>query len=468
MLLRKTVAFFVIICLVFACGTIAFAEEPTQYSSGISIDFSSATDEELEQAIRAIRAEQRKRLKTRIVMSETELVLAKGSSARLTATIEDVPDDLQASSFSWSCPNSEVASCNNGYIVANAPGTTTIYCTSTLSDGTVVDAECTVTVVVLVSSITVPQKQITVYIDQSAFQPVTVLPENASDFTYTITSSDPSVVKVINKIPTAVGVGTTTITVTANDGSGKTASYQVNVPNLDIPKITSGSVLTFGSFEQDNNLKNGNEKIRWIVLERDDNRVLLLSQQILDVRQFHAAESGAFWANSDLRTWLNGEFLRTSFSFEEQNAIILTSNLTSNGNNGEWTESYSSEKIFILSGREAREFFDDYDSYGHFNPIYRASATNYAMARQKEGAKAMGIKNEQPFKANEIRWWMRGGNRQIAFGRNTVLGIVSSYAYTYFLTAEVTTDYYLAGVRPAIWVDLSKADLLIDIISFGK
>ena len=55
----------------------------------------------------------------------------------------------------------------------------------------------------------------------------TVLPVNATDKTYTLTSSDESVAKVVDGVVTPVGAGTATITATANDGSGVSASFDV-------------------------------------------------------------------------------------------------------------------------------------------------------------------------------------------------------------------------------------------------
>ena len=55
----------------------------------------------------------------------------------------------------------------------------------------------------------------------------TVLPANASDKTYTLTSSNESVAKVVDGAVVPVGAGIATITATANDGSGVSASFDV-------------------------------------------------------------------------------------------------------------------------------------------------------------------------------------------------------------------------------------------------
>ena len=42
--------------------------------------------------------------------------------------------------------------------------------------------------------------------------------------------------------------------------------------------ISVGDIITFGHYEQDNNLDNGAEPIEWIVLDVQDGKALLLSK----------------------------------------------------------------------------------------------------------------------------------------------------------------------------------------------
>lgn len=45
--------------------------------------------------------------------------------------------------------------------------------------------------------------------------------------------------------------------------------------------------VTFGRYEQDNNLGNGPEPIEWIVLDSNNGEVLLLSKYGLDVKKYN-------------------------------------------------------------------------------------------------------------------------------------------------------------------------------------
>ena len=51
--------------------------------------------------------------------------------------------------------------------------------------------------------------------------------------------------------------------------------------------IAAGDIVTFGRYEQDNDLSDGQEPIEWIVLDQGDNAVALISRYGLDARQYH-------------------------------------------------------------------------------------------------------------------------------------------------------------------------------------
>ena len=85
-----------------------------------------------------------------------------------------------------------------------------------------------------------------------------------------------------------------------------------------------GDVISFGSCKQ--HILGYEEDIRWLVLERKDDSVLVVSEKLLDYLPY----GGEGWADSSLRTWLNGEFYDKSFS-GEQKARILSAEVTALG-----------------------------------------------------------------------------------------------------------------------------------------
>ncbi len=142
-----------------------------------------------------------------------------------------------------------------------------------------------------------------------------------------------------------------------------------------------GSVFEFGQYEQDNNLDNGREPIEWIILDREDDTMTLISRYALDVHSYHDDPEGTDWENSDLRHWLNDIFYNDAFSAEEQ-ARLQTVNISNSGSPD--TEDF----VYLLSVEEAGQYFDSDESR-------RVEVTAYASGR--------GADTEDGF----ANWWLR-------------------------------------------------------------
>lgn len=84
----------------------------------------------------------------------------------------------------------------------------------------------------------------------------------------------------------------------------ETAEYSVNTKPCEI--------ITFGTYPQ---TAEGTDKtlIKWRVLQNTGNELFLLSENILDCKQYHSEDVGITWNDSDLRKWLNTEFYNTAF-----------------------------------------------------------------------------------------------------------------------------------------------------------
>lgn len=74
-------------------------------------------------------------------------------------------------------------------------------------------------------------------------------------------------------------------------------------------------VVTFGTY-------NG-KPIKWEVISQDGDSVLIITKKCIDKRSFDNEDNN--WENSDLRSWLNDEFLR-EFTEEEKSKIETTVN----------------------------------------------------------------------------------------------------------------------------------------------
>ena len=113
---------------------------------------------------------------------------------------------------------------------------------------------------------------------------------------------------------------------------------------------TVGDTLTFGDY-------------LWRVLDSQEDKLLLISQDILEQRAYHPCYEQVTWENSTLRGYLNNDFLR-QFTHEESSKIIETTianpdNLwygTPGGND-------TLDKIFVLNLEEVDRYFGDSGDY---------------------------------------------------------------------------------------------------------
>ena len=158
-----------------------------------------------------------------ITLSKTQLTLDEGQSQTLEATIS--PADATNQRIGWESSDPLVATVENGTVTGIKAGSAVI--TATTEDGGKT-ASCTVTVIAHVSSISLDKASLKMERGSREQLSVSILPENASDKTVTWASSDPSVASVQDGLVTALGTGSTVISVTSKDGE-KSASCAVTV-----------------------------------------------------------------------------------------------------------------------------------------------------------------------------------------------------------------------------------------------
>ncbi|MCL1994928.1 MAG: DUF6273 domain-containing protein [Defluviitaleaceae bacterium] len=141
----------------------------------------------------------------------------------------------------------------------------------------------------------------------------------------------------------------------------------------------------------------------WYVLEEqdDDDKVLLLSKDIITKQPYHYKYERTSLEKCSLRKWLNSDFYE---SLKEGHANILDTE----------TEQGVTDKIFLLS-------IEEYEKYN--------------------------IKYNIP--PAEGWWWLRslgfGG-----YGAKGVCDFGSAFVYVH------SVDYDSGGVRPAMWVDTTE------------
>ena len=212
------------------------------------------------------------------------------------------------------------------------------------------------------------------------------------------------------------------------DSQAKADALKREHPNV----AQIGDIIYFGKYEQDNTSSNGKEEIEWKVLEKDENgRMLVVSRYALDCRNYHSSPNQVTWENSDIRRWLNNDFISTSFSSSEK-ASIKTVTIENTGNSDYKVNGGNSTKdrVFLLSIDEAKRYFS--------NNIDRIClATKYA---QTQGSELDGI-------TRACRWWLRSPG--------TTLYSASSVKIDGFILQMGTpVSIDKSFIRPAMWIEV--------------
>ena len=223
---------------------------------------------------------------------------------------------------------------------------------------------------------------------------------------------------------------------------------------------TVGSTITFGRYEQDNDTTNGKESIEWRVLDKNaDGQLLVISEKVLEVKNYNEKYKEITWEDSTIRSWLNGydasynsdglnytggNFIDTAFTAEEQ-AKIVASTVPAHKNPNYSTSPGNAtiDKIFLLSIVEANEYFEN-------NASRQADATRYAV---KQGVGVMGSESgNYSFNGSctdvhcYTYWWLRSpGDNSYSAANVNISGAVDTYG-DYVDSAD-------HGVRPALWLN---------------
>ncbi|NMC57168.1 MAG: hypothetical protein GYA50_08115 [Eubacteriaceae bacterium] len=193
-------------------------------------------------------------------------------------------------------------------------------------------------------------------------------------------------------------------------------------------ELKVGDIITFGNYEQDNVLTNGKEAISWRVLAVEDEKALLITDNLLDCMEYAERYKKVTWDISPMRNWLNNNFINTAFSKDEQKRIILSNLKTAD--NAKYKISGgkdTTDKIFLLSEQELLQYFAD---------------KNDRIAKSTEFAKYKGGYRSYA-KSYIYFWWLRSPGLD---GEDAA-----------FVTSDGNIDYSgmrNCAVRPAIWIKL--------------
>ena len=183
--------------------------------------------------------------------------------------------------------------------------------------------------------------------------------------------------------------------------------------------------MFFGSYYYGN--QGETAPIEWIILKEENGRKLLLSKYIIDAVDYHEKGQVQSWEECSIRTWLNTEFIKKSFS-ETEAACLIETRRDETRNLFYQTEDLKQceDKVFLLSVEEIEKYLGT-------DKVAMGPVTPYALER--------GV-----FTQNAGLWWTCTPGDD--FGMQTYIDTEGGIAYEgcYQQRSEV-------GLRPAMWIN---------------
>ena len=241
----------------------------------------------------------------------------------------------------------------------------------------------------------------------------------------------------------------------SNNLSTQIKNVKVVIDYNEDTLIEQMDTIKFGSYPQTDITGNKKEPIEWLVLEKKENKALLLSKYILDCKCYDYESYDATWETSDLRDWLNNDFYHLAFSKKSELDRILVTNVMNSDNTV--TEEYGGkdtyDELFCLNVDEIIKYFGNYtnneNKYRYqFNKRLMSSGTNYAKAINNNG-ETLYIADTK----GEYSWYNGYSGFWLRIPGNTT-GSAAFVSYTGSINLLGTSIHDKAvGVRPALWVE---------------
>ena len=184
----------------------------------------------------------------------------------------------------------------------------------------------------------------------------------------------------------------------------------------------------------------------WLVIERQENKLLLLATEVIDLHAFHKKAQDVTWAESDLRKWLNTKLFKQIFNKKEQ-ALIEPTLLSNPRIDGKPDDPQTTDSVFLLSVEEAKKYFGIRDYY---TAPYMGNWVN-----------SLGLCGAEPHLESYHNYFIDDFLRSYSYYLRTpglASNTVSVITHGELMLSDgdscnitVTSKY---GIRPAIWVRL--------------
>ena len=206
-------------------------------------------------------------------------------------------------------------------------------------------------------------------------------------------------------------------------------SMRNKMQNESLRNASRNSIVYFGLYEQDNNLENGKEPIKWVVISTKGSYIQLLALNALDAQQYHDEYKAVTWEKCALRKWLNNEFYDITFNATEKSMIVPWWNLSEH-RNGETTT--VKDSVFLLAQDDVNYVSKE---------LRECVPTPYAIAR--------GV--YQSPDGDQCRWLLRTPGE-------FMFNVQCVYFNGNVDPRGNDVDYKQDGLRPSVWVNKSAVN----------
>lgn len=233
------------------------------------------------------------------------------------------------------------------------------------------------------------------------------------------------------------------------DGSPKDTPSPTATPEWIFDyKVKVGDKVELGSYPYLSQNPESSEKITWIVMERNDDKAILISEKVIEYLPFDE-NGGDNWGDSSLRWWLNGEFYENTFTEKEKKYIISTLH-DNNGDNFE-------DKLYLIPYDKAYDFFTQGRSYKKGDnrtrylvpegTDYLCKETSYICWKRIERYGHYGV-TDYSDKSTYSDWWVMPSKTSIYSDRTLIYNNISK------ITGEPDKMEYdsRCGVRPVMTI----------------
>ena len=199
--------------------------------------------------------------------------------------------------------------------------------------------------------------------------------------------------------------------------------------------LYKNTIVTFGRYWEGSNLES--VPLQWLVLEETKDYYLVVSNQAIISKRFD--ETTSKWKESDIRKWLNNEFVELAFNRQEQACIITTEITTINDPYLTWGGKSSNptvvsvkslDKVFLLSTDEVEKYFKTKKSR-------MVDFSQCALDTLSNSKNLIGI------------WWLRN-EEELGWGPVRIMAD-GSYDGEENLADEDPANF--AGIRPAAYIN---------------